>query len=364
MNPFNAKHRNSPKNFIKRSFSFVRQHALLAFMITWLFYCFALHTYLGHIQEKRIQDGDEYLAAPALRKNKKALRTTTANNEVSDAVMEEEFERLRKKFMFVEKDRAKKGQVDDDEFDDDEEGETHVEKNMTNPEKEEAADDDEEEGEDGDDDEEEQEGEGQAQVAQEEENDKEGQEQNDDDDDDDGEWEDIDDGDASFDGYDDVIKSHGFGVTELGELILPDGRIVGHRTLSVYYKQRFAPDRTNDAVSAQRRTERERILGYGSSAAAAAEAGHGGAAITSSDAVSGRALQARGRQGQGILVKGTGVSGFSQISVYRYRAAVRKERRDEAKYYRRKMKNRYNMNRMDKKANRLMNGVSVAHALR
>jgi pre-60S factor REI1 len=69
--------------------------------------------------------------------------------------------------------------------------------------------------------------------------------------------------------------------------------------------------------------------------------------------------------GKGILVRlKDGVEGFSALSLYRYRAAVRKQKGDDDKGRRLRYRTTLNMNRMDKKANRLMNGVSVAHAAR
>ena len=71
--------------------------------------------------------------------------------------------------------------------------------------------------------------------------------------------------------------------------------------------------------------------------------------------------------GKGILVpikQDGGVAGFSTLSLYRYRAAVRKQRQGDEKGKRIREKTFQNMNKMDKKHNRLMNGVSVAHAAR
>ena len=85
---------------------------------------------------------------------------------------------------------------------------------------------------------------------------------------------------------------------------------------------------------------------------------------------------AAGRSGRGILVPTSGTSGpsggggaagagsFTALSLYRYKAAVKKSRREEAKGHRLQQRTKMNINRMDKKANRLMNGVSVAHAAR
>ena len=73
------------------------------------------------------------------------------------------------------------------------------------------------------------------------------------------EWEDVsgdeddvsmkeEDDDDLYAAYHEEIASQGYDITPLGELIFPDGRIVGHRGLARYYKQRFAPDRTERAA--------------------------------------------------------------------------------------------------------------------
>merc|ERR1711865_419092 len=72
---------------------------------------------------------------------------------------------------------------------------------------------------------------------------------------------------------------------------------------------------------------------------------------------------AAGRAGNGILVKGEG-GAYTSLSIYRYRAVMRKQRREDFQGKRLYERSKQNMNRMDKKANRLMNGVSVAHAKR
>ena len=73
---------------------------------------------------------------------------------------------------------------------------------------------------------------------------------------------------------------------------------------------------------------------------------------------------AAGRAGNGILVPSGAGGTYSQLSIYRYRAAVRKQRRGEVQGQRLHERTSQNINRMDKKHNRLMNGVSVAHAAR
>eukprot|EP00525_Craspedostauros_australis_P013481 CAMPEP_0198121600 /NCGR_PEP_ID=MMETSP1442-20131203/32568_1 /TAXON_ID= /ORGANISM="Craspedostauros australis, Strain CCMP3328" /LENGTH=86 /DNA_ID=CAMNT_0043780441 /DNA_START=21 /DNA_END=277 /DNA_ORIENTATION=- len=65
------------------------------------------------------------------------------------------------------------------------------------------------------------------------------------DNDDDG-WEDMsddgnnddDDDEALYRGYEEEIARFGLDVTALGELVFPDGRIIGHRALKKYYDQR------------------------------------------------------------------------------------------------------------------------------
>ena len=71
-----------------------------------------------------------------------------------------------------------------------------------------------------------------------------------------------------------------------------------------------------------------------------------------------------GVAGNGILVPSKEGGGFSALSLYRFRAAVQKQRRHDAAGRRLKQRTTQNINKMDKKANRLMNGVSVAHAAR
>lgn len=213
------------------------------------------------------------------------------------------------------------------------------------------------------------------------------------DEDDEGEWEDVpddgmDDGDDDdedddedmYEAYKSNINSQGFDITPLGELVFPDGRIIGHRGLSRYYKQRFAPDRTErDAVRAAREAAGERIYcgqvvncrpmlanGIGSEEGRNPDTEGG---MSSALALSRRnRVPLAGRSGKGILVAnggGTGIrGGFTSLSLYRYRAAVKKGRREERQGFLLQQRWKMNTNRMDKKANRLFNGVSVAHAKR
>jgi C2H2 type zinc-finger (2 copies) len=48
-------------------------------------------------------------------------------------------------------------------------------------------------------------------------------------------------------------------ISPIGELVLLDGRIAGHRDFRIYYKQRFRPEETRTAVLAQQREELERL---------------------------------------------------------------------------------------------------------
>jgi pre-60S factor REI1 len=213
-------------------------------------------------------------------------------------------------------------------------------------------------------------------------------EENDEDGDD--EWEDVDsdeemqddddDDDGLYAAYEDEVAKHGFDITPLGELVFPDGRIIGHRGLSRYYKQRFAPEDSRTSVAAARRANGERLLNgrvYDTYAMAQQEAEEGGDG-EGGDKKKMTALQlaragltmgaAAGRSGKGILVPtggaGSNPSSFTALSLYRYRAVMKKARREEFQGRRLQQRTTLAMNKMDKKANRLMNNVSVAHAKR
>ena len=180
-----------------------------------------------------------------------------------------------------------------------------------------------------------------------------------DDDDEDG-WEDMsedgeDEGDNEEEmqaGFEREIARFGLDVTPLGELVFPDGRVVGHRALRRYYKQNLRTEESrNTAVIAAQQAAGERI--------------YGGQVIN----INQYNLKSEDVQGagKGILVpikQDGSVAGFSTLSLYRYRAAVRKQRQGDEKGKRIREKTFQNMNKMDKKHNRLMNGVSVAHAAR
>ena len=212
---------------------------------------------------------------------------------------------------------------------------------------------------------------------------------NDEEDDDEDGWEDVSDDEEMAEGeeatddideddyseFEEEVARMGFDITALGELVFPDGRIVGHRSLRRYYNQRAPrPDDTRASVQAARLAAGERLyrgrvyqLGGDSSTRTARnslEASRAQALALSSAGVA--PGLATGRAGKGILVpSGSSVgNGFTQISVYRFRAVLRKQRRDDARGKRLMDRTRQNINRMDKKANRLMNNVSVAHAAR
>ena len=170
-------------------------------------------------------------------------------------------------------------------------------------------------------------------------------------------WEDVSengDNDADdeevFDGYEREIARFGLDVTALGELVFPDGRIIGHRALKRYYKQNHRPMKNSVSIVAARQAAGERL--------------YDGQVINIHGAGTLPVDQMKG-VGKGILVGlKDGVQGFSALSLYRYRAAVHKQRRNDDVGRRLQYRTTLNMNRMDKKGNRLMNGVSVAHALR
>lgn len=171
-------------------------------------------------------------------------------------------------------------------------------------------------------------------------------------------WEDMSDGDDGeeeemYDGYEKEIKRFGLKVNTLGELVFPDGRVVGHRALRRYYNQKLSASTTTSlAVVAAQKASGERL--------------YNGRVVNIHDHNL-KHDKVRGA-GKGILVAIGGEEGgpaaFSALSLYRYRAAIRKQRRGDFKGNKIREKAFQNINRMDKKANRLMNGVSVAHAAR
>lgn len=197
------------------------------------------------------------------------------------------------------------------------------------------------------------------------------------------EWEDVDDEDDVdmengeeddlYDAYQEEMTSRGYDITPLGELILPDGRIVGHRGLARYYKQRFAPDRMerSAAVRSARDAGGDRLYngrvvnlyklqeemagGEGGSG----EAGESTALATTMGRMAGSIPT--GRNGRGILVGSkAGDAGFTSLSLYRYRAAVKKQRREDARGQRLQYRSQMNMNKMNKKGNNIATGVVTA----
>ena len=173
----------------------------------------------------------------------------------------------------------------------------------------------------------------------------------------------VDDGDDEglYAGYEDEIARFGFHVTPLGELVFPDGRIVGHRGLARYYKQRVVIANDRAAVLAARRAAGERLYRGRVYNANEDEMPHESALALARAGVN--AGVTSGRAGNGLLVNAVG-GGYTALSLYRFKAVVKKARRDDARGQRLKYRTTMNTNRMDKKANRLMNGVSVAHAKR
>ena len=181
--------------------------------------------------------------------------------------------------------------------------------------------------------------------------------------------------DDLYEAYQSEIATQGFDITPLGELIFPDGRIVGHRGLARYYKQRFAPDRMERAaVRHAREAAGDRLYGgrvvnlhrlnNGGGEGNDGTAGEGGNDMSSSTALATMGRMAgsipTGRSGKGILVSGEGKGGFTSLSLYRYRAAVKKQRREDARGQRLQHRSKMNMNKMDKKGNTRATGVVTA----
>jgi len=189
-------------------------------------------------------------------------------------------------------------------------------------------------------------------------------------------WEDVSDDeemqeeeedDDEWHDFEEQVSNMGFDVNELGELVLPDGRIVGHRSLTRYYKQRAPRTTESTAVAAARlgaseRLYRGRVYAIGNGGTQQQrEASKTNALMLAKAGIHPNAVS--GRTGKGVLVP-TASGAYSQVSVYRFRAAMRKQHRGDVKGQRLFNKTNQNINRMDKKHNRLMNGVSVAHAAR
>jgi pre-60S factor REI1 len=180
--------------------------------------------------------------------------------------------------------------------------------------------------------------------------------------------------DGLYAAYQDEIARHGFDITPLGELIFPDGRIIGHRGLSRYYKQRLSANDDRASVAAARRANGERVYNgrvydtYGMSEEEQ-DGVHGNATALQLAKAGLSVGAAPGRSGKGILVPRSGVTAgvasYTALSLYRYKATMKKMRKEEfrARYLQEKRVT-LPMNKMDKKANRMHNNVSVAHAPR
>lgn len=195
------------------------------------------------------------------------------------------------------------------------------------------------------------------------------------------EWEDVDSDDEKEDdglyaAYEDEVARHGFNISSLGELIFPDGRIIGHRGLKRYYDQRFTAEDLRTSVVAARRARGEMLHNgrvydtYGMRQNAGGE-GNAGQEVNNAGILALKKAgltmgSVQGRAGKGILVS-SGVSGaasFTALSLYRMKAALKKAKTEEFRGRRLQQRTTLPMNKMDKKANRLFNNVSVAHAPR
>ncbi|GMI10343.1 hypothetical protein TrLO_g9870 [Triparma laevis f. longispina] len=174
------------------------------------------------------------------------------------------------------------------------------------------------------------------------------------DDDDGSDWSDVDSDDVDYEEYEQKISAAGFNINHLGELVLPSGKTIGHRALTRYYKQRFAPTDDRTSVVAAKNNIANKF-GYEE---------YGEAPRTSLAVKAGIAHKLpTGRDGAGVLVKNQ-TGGFSQLSLYRYKAMAKKARNQEDAVRKYRDRKYNNTNRMDKKGNNIMNGVSVAHAKR
>lgn len=197
---------------------------------------------------------------------------------------------------------------------------------------------------------------------------------------DDEEWEDInsdeemeeDVKDGLYAAYEDELARHGFDITPLGELIFPSGKIIGHRGLAKYYRQRFAPEDARASVAAAKKASGEHLFNgrvYDIYSQDRDQKKDNSSTSIISLAKAGLSMAAaKGRSGKGILVSTSGAlngaSSFTALSLYRYKAAVKKSRREEFKARRLVERTSQPMNKMDKKGNRMITGVSVAHAPR
>lgn len=175
--------------------------------------------------------------------------------------------------------------------------------------------------------------------------------------------------------YEREVNTRGINITPLGELIFPDGRIVGHRGLARYYKQRFAPDRMDRAAvrhakeASGDRLYHGRVVNlhrlYGGEDTTTVAEGGENRCNTTALAIMGRMSGSipTGRNGKGILVSTGGGDNnnkggnFTSLSLYRYRAAVKKQRKEDDRGKRLQYRQTMNMNKMNKKGNNITTGV-------
>jgi len=187
-----------------------------------------------------------------------------------------------------------------------------------------------------------------------------------------------DDDDDLYATYEREVNTRGIDITPLGELIFPDGRIVGHRGLARYYKQRFALDRmdraavrhakeaSGDRLYHGRVVNLHRLYGEDTTTDGVSVGTEGGEqrGTTTALAIMGRISGSipTGRNGKGILVSAGGGNNnkggnFTSLSLYRYRAAVKKQRKEDDRGKRLQYRQTMNMNKMNKKGNNITTGV-------
>jgi pre-60S factor REI1 len=148
-----------------------------------------------------------------------------------------------------------------------------------------------------------------------------------------------DDNNSIYSEFEEEVARMGIDVTPLGELVFPNGRVVGHRSLRRYYKQRTAQrEDSRESVVAARKAAGERLfrgrvyqVGDGSNTTSQnpLEASRAATLALSKTGVAPELTA--GRAGRGILVSTKGGSNFTQLSVYRFRAVVKKQRREDAR---------------------------------
>lgn len=187
-------------------------------------------------------------------------------------------------------------------------------------------------------------------------------------------YDDIHDQEYTFKEYEKMIRTYGFNITSLGELIFPNGRVIGHRCLSRYYKQRFVSPRNNIAVQAAKRAANEKmILSHFHSENQLSMNRKFSTLARIQEGINLRGQgRITGRMGRGILLRtnsftsseASWIPTYTTLSLYRYKAAIKKCRRGERYGKSLHEQTMLNMNKMDKRTNRLINNVSVAHAPR